>query len=263
MAEETNDQAQAGVESTGAEQVEQTQAAQGTDQAQSGAVSGSEIKVGNQSFKTQADLAKAYEELQKGFTQKTQKYSEELKAYKGLQEWVSRLSTDERQRFMQYVKGGASPQQAANAVQQSQQTQQPSRYDAEIQRLDEANRMSQHKLESFEFKQAHPDLTMENLTKVADVVDEFEARGMSIPLEAAYRLAFFDDRIASAASEGQKKAEAAITKGRNAGALTPTAGSAQGAKQVAKKFSPNASLTDNNARIRELMRENGVTFDKP
>jgi len=264
VADETNDQAQPEVTPAEVQQVETTQAPSGGDQPVAGeAVASSEIKVGNQSFKTQQDLAKAYEELQKGFTQKSQKYSEEIKSYKGLQDWLGGMTQEERSRFVQYVKGGATPQQAAQAATgQTQAPAQPAAAHPEIARMTEALEMVKAKQEAMEFRGKHPELTVEQLGKVADVVEEYEGRGVDLPLEAAYRIAFFEDRIAAAASDAQRKTEESIKRGKQAASLTPTAASAGVPPTTDKKFSTKAPVGEQNAMIKRLLKDTGANFQK-
>lgn len=261
MADAENlNEAQGGVPVGGAEQVETTQAAPVAEQTGAGEAVQAEasgIKVGNQTFKTQSELAKAYEELQSGFTRSTQKYSEQVKAYQAYDEYLKSLGPEGRKAMLEFVnqrRGGQAT--AAPTAPQAPAQAQPA-----DDRLERIALETSAKVEFMEFRQSHPTLTVEELGKVADVVEQYEKRGVDLPMEAAYRIAYFEQAQAKAQSDGQRKAEDAIKSSRNATSVAPNAASS-GAHQgkPPAKFSTSAPLEEQREVMRRYAKEFGIPY---
>lgn len=258
---ENLNQAQPEVAATGEEQVTTTQAAGQSDQSAAGGAVQEEagIRVGNQTFKTHADLAKAYEELQRGFTQSTQKYSEQVKAYQAYDEYLKSLGPEGRKAMLDFV--NQRRQGTTAAAPTAPQVAQPTQPTDD--RLERIALETSAKVQFMEFRQAHPNLTVNELGKVADVVERYENKGIEIDMEDAYRIAYFEQAQANAQSAGQKKAEQAIKESRNATSVAPTAASAGAVPPgPAKKFNTRLSLEDQNEVLRRYAKEFGVQMDE-
>lgn len=256
-------QAQSGVEGGGEQQVdttkvEATQAAPvGEQPAAGGAVqSDAGIRVGNQSFKTQAELAKAYEDLQRGFTQSSQKYSEQLKAYQAYDEWMKSLGQEGRKALAEFVSQRKQGQQAAPAAPQAPATQPQQAADTSA--VERQLMELQAQVEADRFMRTHQHLSVEQFNRVCDVVERYEKRGVTIPLEDAYKLVYFEEAQAQAQRQGQQKAEEAIKQSRNATAVTPNAASAGAAQEKAVKWNPRMTLAEQAEAMKKIANEFGI-----
>lgn len=242
------------VQEDGVEQTEQVQAPETQDQASDTVGTAGEIVVGNQRFATSQDLVKAYSELQKGKTQSDQRHSDQIKAYESLRKYLTDLQKDQAQwtRFVDYVQG---KNQTATQSAQPKAADDPFRAETSRQ-LEE----TQARLDWFEFKGAHPELSEDDRKEVVRLVDEQFRKGVDLSLEHAYKLWMYDRNAAKLVSSGQKKAEDAIVKGKQATSLGSAPGTGQGAKQAKKRYF-ELKEGDKNKRILEILKAKGVSFD--
>lgn len=229
-------------------------------QATPAVAAGQGIVVGNQTFKTQEELAKAYAESQRGFTQATQKYSKELEAYKATSDWLQGLKRDPQkwERFIQFVNGGATPQQAASAVGATPQQAAATAQDPQIAqfRADIEGRLEAQsaQLEYLQFRHAHGDLDDSTVAEVIDQVDKWLSEGKDRSMEEAFRWIQAEKNLAKTFQAGQRTAEQAQAASRAAGGvLGATAPSAQAQAKPEKKYKDMKTVDEQNAYIRNAL----------
>ena len=233
------------------------------DQAAGSAVNPSEIAVGNQKFRDVGELAKAYENAQRGFTQKTQEHSRQMKAYESLGQYLKAMqSSPERwKKFISAIeadKAGLAPQ-GVQAPQQPAQGGDRVVVDGLSDRIERA----EAQIELQRFQKSHPDVTEEQMERVFDLIDSADQRGERWNLEVAYRYDAHEQNAAKLVSEGQKKAEQAMVKSRQATALGSAPTSAAASKPKGEQpWHKLQGAALQNKRIAEMLDKAGIKFDE-
>jgi len=161
------------------------------------------IVVGNQTFKTQDELAKAYAESQRGYTQATQKHAKELEAYKATAEWLQGLKRDPQKwdRFIKFVnsKGEEVPQGTPGAVPVQATPVQPGDPNAQFRADIEGRLEAQNaQLEYLGFRHTHQNLDDATVGRVIDQVDKWLDEGKDRTMEEAYRWIVAEEKLAGA-----------------------------------------------------------------
>lgn len=233
----------------------------------SAAAAPSHIMVGNQKFASQDDLVKAYQELQKGFTQKTQSHARELAAYKGVSKWLSdlRKDPDTYERFLSMLKNGVPAAQAAQAAAQGAQTPQATRpqsdpYRDRFEAMERDMAMEKASREAERFMQKHPELSEDEFRQVVEKTIELQEDGRERSLEEVYRTEFFEMAAAKFHRAGEQKAREAQDKSRQGASL----GSGPAASAAPKRGPRYGELKGDNAKddfLREKLRSKGFKFD--
>ena len=249
----------------------ETQPAEGQESVEAGdqsseAVLEGEIVVGNQKFADQAALIKAYQDSMKGHTQATQKHSEEKKQWEPVSKFINGLSKDERKAMLAWIQNrGSVPTlpQAQAAAAQIQQNQAPvanPQADERYDRLESELKQSQAMSELVLFRQSHPELSKDELREIAEYADRLADEGRERTLEEVYRWTFHEKHAAKLLSQGQAKAEEAITKGKKAGQVLNGGASAQPGKP-APKYGEMKTQSEKYNYVRNLMKSRKIKFD--
>lgn len=259
MDESTGNEAEAAPESVIPEQTQEVQAPEAAGQAAPAVTQAQGIVVGNQTFQTQDELAKAYADLQRGYTQHTQKSAKELEAYKATTEWLQGLKRDPQKwdRFITFVnsKGEVVPQgtPGAQAVPAGQPAANPEqdRFRADI----EGRLEAQHaQLEYLQFRHSHKDLDDSTVAKVIDQVDTWGSEGKDRSMEEAYRWILAEENLSRSFQAGQRTATAAAAASKAAGGvLGGTAPAAQSQVKPEKKYKDMKTVDEQNAYIRNAL----------
>lgn len=225
----TTDQAGGGIPAEGAQPAPAGIGAPAADQTAQQAVGEGDIVIGNQRF-TRDSLAKAYSELQRGFTQKTQEYNRKLGAYSAYDKWLRGLSDEEYRRFADYVKAGGRVAGTAQHQQQEQSVQRGE--DPRYAELHDEMQSVKAGLEYSDFRANHPELSKDQVDKVVQFVIDKDQEGEEYwKLEMAHRWLSHEENAAKLVSLGQKQAQDANAKGRQA----VTLGASPAAAQVAAR----------------------------
>lgn len=224
----------------------------------------SPIVVGNQTFQTPEELAKAYQESMRGHTQATQRYAKEMEAYKAVSDWLNNLKKDQTQwgRFTQYVYGkpdvsGQVSQQAAQLQAQAGATtpqMQDTRFDEFKSDLEGRLEAQKTQVEYLTFRNQHPDVDDQTLQEVIDQVVKWDDEGKERSMEEGYRWIMAEKNAAKFVAAGQKKAEDALAASRQAGGTLGTApASATGIAKPEAKFKDMKTVKDQNNFIRNKL----------
>lgn len=269
MSIEEGDQGQDELVAPGTD-TEQVQPESGAEQAAEGTVADASIVVGNQKFKDLEALKAGYSELQKGFTKKTQEYSGKLKAYEGFAQWVGDLKKDPAawNRFVSYIRGGATQQQAAKAVQAEQTSEEPEEQDdprfAQLERQHEETAAA---VEYLDFRSVHSDMDQETLKKVITMAADKADEGENWSLEMCYRwLAAEGGAQAKMVAAGQEQVQQSLAKGQKATALgtSPSAPQAQAKARLAQKGAKSfgsMNPREQGEAIERKLRDLGARFE--
>lgn len=248
---------------------------QGTPEQAAPAISGGAtfpLTIGNQVFKTPDELRDSYSGLQKTFTQKTQDHAREAGLYKSLASWLGNLKRDPVawDRFKEYMRGGASPQQAAQAtkadaasgnLEQSQGRPQASADDGRWDDLHERLDKTENRVDYSDFVRRHPDLSSEEVSEILMRTAELAEEGKRRSLEEVYRVEFFDKAAAKFYEKGSKDLEASRKKSQEAtslGSVPPTAAP----DRQGKRYGELHTEGDRDQHIANLFKKRGVSFDR-
>lgn len=240
----------------------QSGSVQATPEVQNAPVGGWKFAFGGKEYTKPEDLAKDHQELHKGFTQATQKYSKEVEAYRAISDWLSNLKKDPARwtRFAQFVEGKEATQQAAQtpnqqtAVLPDQTTERMTTFQSEIEgRLE----VQATELEYLKFTQSHPELTKDQTDRVVDRLLKWEDGGKKgRTFEEAYRYELGEENAAEFFKAGQKSAETAVAKGKAAsqvlGAVPATTQGAKAAPRYRDLKTPGEQMEWISKKAKEL-----------
>ncbi len=264
MGEETvNQAASAPVTATNTQTTASTasvQAVPAAGQAGSAVESGG-IVVGNQTFKSHEDLAKAYQESMRGHTQATQKYSKELEAYKSVSDWLGTLKRDPSQwsRFTEYVYGKPNAQQAQGVVQAQPgaaeaASQADPRFDEFRSDLEGRLEAQQTQVEYLTFRHQHPEVQDDLMSRITDQVLKWDDEGKVRSFEEARRWILAEENAAKFVSEGQRQAVEAQAASKAAGGVLGTApASSSATTKPEPKFRDMKTVKDQNNYLRDML----------
>lgn len=254
-------------ENTGADQAEDAVVDNGAEQSQDLApaesnqanqeVKLSEFAVGKNDYKDLAGLKKAHEELQKGFTQKSQEWSRKEKAYKYMADFIAPFRADQKKwdRLMNVIENGL-PEDRTQAVQQIQQDPELVK---RLQNHEERIMRYEAEAEFMKFRDAHPDLDDEMVGLVVNQLGEWEKEGKERSLEEALRWIYPEKIAPSIAKKAEERARLdALKKSKSAsmGGQAPQAQSPKGSK------GKPATENEMNQRILKLFKEAGAKFEE-
>lgn len=193
---------------------------------------------GGKEYTKPEDLAKDHQELHKGFTQATQKYSKEIEAYKSISDWLSTLRKDPTRwsRFAQFVEGKDAAQVVPQTPQQATPNVDDGRINAFKAEMEGRLEVQAAELEYLKFTSAHPELSKEQLDRVVSRLVSWEDEGKKgRSFEEGYRYELAESNAAEFFKAGQKKSEDAVTKGKAASqVLGSVPASTQGQPQQKK-----------------------------
>ena len=242
MADEQTDNPLSGSDEQTSEQTPDVQA--GTNEGQ--VTSGSEFTAGGKDFSNLEDLRNAYSELQKGFTQKSQEYSDYRVESEKYREAMNEIKSDPElvKQIRTYLEGN----QARQGLQAPAQRGLSSEEESRIAKM-ELN------FETQELQKKHPDLTGDDMAAIyrlgADLSEKWNA---DVPLENVYVQWASNNKGAEMYQKGLKDKESEIKKARGASTSQPVAG---GEKSKAK-FNSRAPGGDRRKHIDALMREKNI-----
>lgn len=236
---------------------------------ESGAAAGSkpegEIVVGNNRYPNLDAFVKAHQELQKGFTQKTQQFSRELAVYKGISKWFAdlRRDPDRYERFLSMLKNGVPMAEAAQAAKSApaaspQQAEDP--YRERFEAMEREMAMDKATREAERFLAKHPELSEEEARQVIERTIELQDEGRERSLEEVYRTEFFDMAAAKFYSKGEQNAKSAQEKSAKGSSLGSVPPAGQG-KPKSPKYSELKGTNAKDDWIRQKLAAKGFKFD--
>lgn len=254
----SQDQTNEAIGSGSAEPVEKTQAVPSSNQV-SGEVKASEYSVEGQNFKDlselksyAAKLAKEKAELHKGFTQKTQEYSSQLKAWDTLRNRLGVVQKDPAK--WKQLQGLLAEQQE---IQEQQTNTRPEI--AIPSKMEERLRAAEDVLELQNFRLAHSDVPVEKLTELVKFIQKKDEMGLEYSLEDGWILMNHGAAVVNATKEGEEKGREAAAKGKAAGAVLGSSGT--NAKPSRKSYG-KMSEQEQDSHIGSLLDKLGVGFDE-
>jgi len=242
MADEQTDNPLSGSDEQTSEQSQEVQA--GTNEGQ--VTSGSEFTAGGKDFGSLEELRNAYSELQKGFTQKSQEYSDYRKendTYKAAVEEI-RKDPELTRQIQTYVQG--------------QRARQGSQAPAQV-GLNESDESRIAKIElqfeTQELQKKHPELKDQDITQIYELAAELSEKwNADVPLENVYVQWASTNKGAEMYQKGLKDKEEEIKKGRGASTSQPVASG----EKTKPKFNSKAPGGDRRKHIDALMREKNI-----
>ena len=242
MADEQTDNPLSGSDEQTSEQSQEVQA--GTNEGQ--VTSGSEFTAGGKDFGSLEELRNAYSELQKGFTQKSQEYSEYRKendTYKAAVEEI-RKDPELTRQIQAYVQG----QRARQGSQAPAQVGLNGSDESRIAKIE-------LQFETQELQKNHPELKDQDITQIYELAAELSEKwNADVPLENVYAQWAWTNKGAEMYQKGLKDKEEEIKKGRGASTSQPVASG----EKTKPKFNSNAPGGDRRKYIDALMREKNI-----
>ena len=232
---------------TGADQ----QTSEPTPEVQAGTGEGqvspeSEFSAGGKDFGSLDELRNAYSELQKGFTQKSQEYSDYRTESDKYREAMNEIRNDPElvKQIQSYIEDTQARQGIASPGPKGLSTEEESRIaKMELQ------------FETQELQKSHPELTGEDITGIYTLAaDLSEKWGADVPLENVFQQWAWKNKGAELYQKGLKDKEQEIKKARGASTSQPVAGG----EKARSKFNSSAPGGERRAHIDSLMREKNI-----
>jgi hypothetical protein len=207
---------------------------------------GREFSAGGKDFDSLDDLRTAYSELQRGFTQRSQEFSELSKNSEQNQRAINEIRSDPRlvEAIRTYMTAKATQQGVSvPGLNTPEESEEPTEEDHRLARIE-------LQFETQELRRKYPDLSDKDLQGIykstSEMCDKWDA---DVPLEQAYvQWAHQNGKEVPKSKKGNKK------DAQRASTTQPVSGG----ERTRSKFNSKAPGNERRGHIDKLFRENGI-----